>query len=93
MSKLDGVLIYMVPVVLMLLGIVIIWGRLSEDNTKITEVTQENLGYYCNIEYKNLDDITPEIAQENKLKCNETAKKLFGSDNTEQVLIRYKKIN
>jgi len=64
-------------------------GKL-DTNTRIIEVGQENSGNYCNIEYFDLEKITPETVEKNKQKCTEAVIKLFGKDKAEDVKIRYK---
>ena len=61
-----------------------------DSNTRIIEVGQEYSDYYCNIEYFDLEKVTPDKVAQNRQKCTEAVSKLFGTDKAENVMIRYK---
>ena len=73
------------------LGLFLFMNRGKLDlNTRIVEVGHEYSDYYCNIEYFDLEKVTPDKVEQNRQKCTEAVSKLFGTEKAENVKIRYK---
>ena len=89
----KGSLIVLVMLGIMIFGLgiyLILFVDKVESNTRVIEVGQDNSSYYCNIEYFDFENVTPEAVEKNRQKCAKAVAKLFGSDKADDVKIRYR---